>query len=185
MGGLGGGVRGPRGPGSHIEFLTLGPKLDLLLDLSIFACRLVDLRIRWTPFLKNHGSAPAWLYVIQLYRVLTRKIHSVAVKPAAPVHFASPPPSNKMEIWYRYAEPHLDTSPPYPGSMYNCPNHIVLPLHVTPLYIAFIKVLYIILDDFYLPCCSKDSVAAWFTAWWPATLKKASENTALLTVLVI
>ena len=40
------------------------------------------------------------------------KFHSVAVKPAAPVHFG--PPSrlrNKMEIWCRYADPHLDTSP--------------------------------------------------------------------------
>ena len=43
--------------------------------------------------------------------------------------------------------------------------------------------LYIILDEFYPPRCSKDSVAACstaqrprFTAWRPATLKKASEN---------
>ena len=50
--------------------------------------------------------------IITYYRVLTRKNSQVAVKPAAYVHFAPPPLRNKMEIWYRYAEPHLDTSPP-------------------------------------------------------------------------
>ena len=40
------------------------------------------------------------------------KFHSVAVKPATPVHLPPPPLRNKMGIWYRYAELHLDTSPP-------------------------------------------------------------------------
>ena len=44
--------------------------------------------------------------------------------------------------------------------------------------------MYIKLDDFYPPRSLKDSVATCstaerprFTAWWPATLKKSSENT--------
>ena len=88
------------------------------------------------------------------FRVLTRKISQRGGKTSSPCPlWASPPP--KIEIWYRYAEPHLDTSPPILAPC--CSNHIVLLLHVTPLYIAFIKVLYIILDYFYPPCCSKDS----------------------------
>ena len=89
----------------------------------------------------------------------SEKFHSVAGKPAAPVHSAI-----RWKFDTGMLNPIWTPPPPNPGSMYNCSNHIVLLLHVTPLYIAYIKVLYIILDDFYPPRCSKDSVAACSTA---------------------
>ena len=93
------------------------------------------------------------------------KIHSVAVKPAASVHFGPPPPSAiRWKFDTSMLNPNWTAPPPNPGSMYNYSIHIVVLLHGTPLYIAFIKVLYIILHDFYPPRCSKDSVAACRTA---------------------
>ena len=70
----------------------------------------------------------------------------MAVKPAAPVHFGPPPPLHSTIRW-KFDTGMLNpiwTPPPYPGSMYNCSNHIVLLLllHVTPLYSIYKSAIY-------------------------------------------